>query len=180
MSILDLFLDGYNFNRQTELIALDSIYVSTGYKIPLAKIKFGDVKILITRPDLEGYPNTYLEAKVDSNFDYRLANAGFMYFRLGLDELTATDPNTKVIPPHYPFNTSDVLPQINTILQTELTLHDVLELSYSGDTENFVLIANPDSFFWVGSRTLPSQSNAIGPLITTTDLNGFVAVTSAP
>lgn len=169
-----LFLEGYNFNRKSESIALDMIFVSTGYRIPLPKIKFNKPTVMDIRPEIDDDPNTYISARVDRDFDSRLADmAGFLYRRLPLDLLTEISPTVKVVAPQLPFKTSEVLDQINAILNSQLTLNDVLELSYSGEEDEMVLVANPDSLSWVGTKTLRLDNGTLPPLVAQRELSGF-------
>lgn len=171
---IPLFLQGYNFNRQTEIIALDLIALSTGYRIPISKINFGTPVVMDIRPDLDSYPNTYCSAFVNRQYDSRIGGkTGFLYRRLPFNLLEPGDTSTKISPPKTPFKTSDVLDQINLILNSKLTLNDVVELSYSGEDDEMTLLTNPDSLVWIGIKTFTVDTGHIPPIVTNTNLSGF-------
>lgn len=126
------------------------------------------------RPDIDDDPNTYVSARVDRNFDQRIGgNTGFLYRRLPFDLASGPNPTEWILAPHVPFNTSDVLDQINTILNLQLTLNDILELSYTGEDSEMTLVTNPDSLVWLGTKTLRVTTDFSPPIVSKRDLSGF-------
>lgn len=173
MSQLPFFLEDYNFNRESEKIALDMIYVSTKIRIPESKIKFQIPRVLDIRPDIDDDPNTFVNGFVDRGFDFRIAGVtGFMYRRLPLNYITQ-DEMIQIIPEVYPYSISDILSQINLSLHTNLTTTDILDLTYTGDDPDILLVANPDSIAWIGHLTIQVKSQNLIPIVNETDLNGF-------
>lgn len=175
---VSLFLQGYNFNRKTELVALDLIFVSTGFQIPLNKIKFNKPVVMDIRPDIDDDPNTYVTARVDRTFDARIGgNTGFLYRRIPMSFLTPKNNYERVSVRNTPFKTSDILAQFNKLYQCQLTINDVLELTYSGDDFQCTLVANPDSLTWIGTKTIAIDTGILPPLVMQPDLNGFLVYT---
>lgn len=177
MTTISSYLQGYNFNRKSELICLDMIYLTIQIRIPESKIKFNIPRVMDIRPDIDDDPNTFINVVVDRLFDKRIAgNQGFMYRRLPLDYITQ-DTSIKIKPSQYPFKVSDVLNQINASLNSNLTMQDLLDLTYVGDESEIVLVTNPDSLAWIGTKTVQIKPNAVLPIVTVQDLSGFVAYT---
>ena len=177
MSAIPLFLQGYNFNRKSELICLDMLYLSIKIRIPEPKIKFQIPRVMDVRPDIDDDPNTFVDAFVDRTFDIRVAgNQGFLYRRLPLDYIEQ-DPEVKINPPQFPFKVSDILNQINASLNTSLTMHDLLDLEYVGDETTITLVANPDSLAWIGTKEISIETNNVTPIVSVNDLSGFTVYT---
>lgn len=171
---ISLLLQGYNFNRSAESIALDMIFLSTGFRIPAAKIKFEDPVVMDIRPDIDDDPNTYVMSHVDRNFDRRIGGrTGFLYRRLPLELLAPTIPDININAPHLPFKTSDVLDQINQLLKTRLTMNDLVEFNYLAPNNQMVVLANPKSLAWVGQIVLGVNTGYVPPIVNQTDLSGF-------
>lgn len=176
-----LFTQGYDFNKKSESIALDSIFVSTGYRIPEPKIKFGKPFVMDIRPDIDDDPNTYVSCRIQRSFDQRLGTeSGFIYRRLPLTLLSPTTPVIRIDAPQIPFNTSEVLNQINEILNSKLTINDLLELSYTAEDNEIILISNPDSLAWYGFITMRVNTGYVPPIVEQANLSGFTVYNPIP
>lgn len=177
MSDTQTLIQGLNFNRKSIQIALDMIFVATRYRIPDSKIIFYTPRVMDMRPDIDDDPNTFIDSFVDRSFDRVIGGkTGFLYRRLPLD-LIEQDSEIPIVPSSYPYSISDILPQINASLKVQFSERDLLDLTYSGDDEEILLIANPDSTTWIGDLIIHVKPNHVEPIVTQSDLSGFTVFT---
>ena len=177
MSDTQALIEGFNFNRKSEQIAVDMIFVATRFRIPEPKIIFYSPRVMDIRPDIDDDPNTSIDSFVDRTFSKVLGGrTGFLYRRLPL-ELIEQDNTVPIVPSSYPYSVEDILNQINASLKVRFTSRDILNLTYSGDEENIILIANPESTTWIGDLTIKVKSNVVTPIVPQSDLSGFTIFT---
>lgn len=154
MSIFN-FIMTYDFKRPNPEIVCDLIYIAVGYRLETWAVKFGKTKELDPRPDIEDDPNSYIPAKVDPKFDYRMkpGNTGFVYMRVPLAAIRPVDDEL-IQPLAIPFTTYDILPQINKQLGLALTRDDLENIEYTTMDDDFKIVAKPDSMVWIGWRNI--------------------------
>lgn len=170
------FIRQRDFNRPSEEIALDLIWIHNQYRVPKEKIKFFVPMELDQRPEITDDPNTFVPVAIDDQFDDRFSGDGengFMYRRLPL-EMGITPNGPQIHPPQFPFRTYEVLDQINQQLNLQLTEQDVLDIEYTEGMDKYELFVNPHSLVWVGSTIIDVGEAGPGEsLVTVTDLSGF-------
>lgn len=154
MSIFQ-FIMTYNFDRPEKEVLCDLVYVNNKYKLYPHVVEFGTPMELDQRPDIEDDANTYIDAVVDRNFDYRLipGETGFLYHRIPLAALRMVDESI-IVPPTLPFKTYDILDQINRQLGARLTQDDLENIQYTTLDDVFTIKAKPTSRIWTGERTI--------------------------
>jgi hypothetical protein len=154
MRLVDI-AKNYDLSKTSSELAMDFIFATNQYRVPLSKIRFGRPKALDYRLDIEDDPNTYVKTYVDPNFESRFKNDhGFMYLRLPLSVLTPK-PGVEFEAPPYPFTTYSVLAKINAYLGTKLTTTDLVNEVYRDPSKLFSLTANSRSLAWVSGMSLP-------------------------
>ena len=158
MSSIFQFILTYDFNRPETETLCDLIYVSNKYKLPPSMVVFGTPQALDQRPDIEDDPNSYISAKIQQKFDYRMVPkvTGFLYHRIPLAALRVVD-GTTIVPPAIPFKTYDILDQINRQLGVQLSQNDLENTEYTTMDADFVITAKPTSRIWTGWRYINVQ-----------------------
>lgn len=169
------FIGDRDFNRSSEAIALDLIFLANQYRAPVEKVTFGLARHLDQRPEILDDPNTFVPVKIDQEFDDRFSNGddGFMYRRLPLSILIQGIIED-IQPPFFPFYTSDILDQINEVFKTQFTMKDLVEVKYHRNDPEFILTAHPSSLVWVeGTVMQVNRGDPIPPIVTVPYLSGF-------
>lgn len=177
MNLATLVSEG-DFNRPSEAIALDLIYVANGFKFPLAQAKFGIPRMLDQRPDILTDENTFVPADVAAEVDDRFpGETGFLYTRLDLSVLPDA-AGVELTPVQYPFRVSEVLFQINAAWGTQLTERDILDELIVSPVLEWTIKAAPTSLVWLGERVF-SIGNALSyPLGSRITVDGRFRVTA--
>lgn len=173
MNTAPLSVKERDYNKPSEVLALELIYAANRYKPPVGKIKLGLPSALDQRPDIASDENTYVPASIDNVYDGRFSpQSGFRYQRLSLGVLKAIN-DVRITPPFYPFKTHDVLDQINAQLSVQFSEQDIVNDLYSGDNVAFKITAHPHSLVWLGGKELYIGDYEARFLIKTTRLVGF-------
>lgn len=154
MSIFTMIMT-YNFDRPETEIVCDLIYLANKYVLVPSQVKFGTLKEMDPRPDIEDDTNTYITATVSQTYDYRLkpSTTGFLYTRIPVGALRVKDDRV-IIPPAIPFKTHDILDQINRQLGTRMSTADLENIEYTTMDDDFVIRTKPFSKVWIGGRKL--------------------------
>lgn len=161
-----------NYNQPSKQIALDLIYIYTGYDVPLNKIEFGLPEAVDPIPEKLTDENTYTPAEISPFEDGRFITEdnGFLYRRLNLNEI---QPNTGItlLNVTYPFYVHDVLPAINSFLGTQLDQSDLVNDYYEDASKPVIVRAHKHSLAWIGERMLNAGTGRF--LVPVTILPGF-------
>lgn len=155
----------------------DLIFESEGIRYPESKIKYGDVQVLDSRPNVLNDPNTFVHFWTKSDFDDRFVQgAGLMYRRRELASHFQNAGTIHIYTPQLTFKIHDVLDQINLYLTYPLTTADVLNTTVDASTVTTLeLTANPLSYIWINSASalLAIHAEDKLSLLSQTDLDGF-------
>lgn len=144
-----------NFVRPAKEILLDLIHVYLNYQIPLNKITFGQAAPLDQRPDTPIDPDSFVQAEIDPEYDYRFPGEnGFLYRRIPLGAATV-NADMEIFAPEFPFTVHDVLDQVNRFMNLNLQPEDVLDETFEAGAVVFLLRASPNSWVWSGGRVIP-------------------------
>jgi len=171
---LNTYIEAQDFNKPSFLIALDLIYIANRYSVNPNKIRLGRPMCLDQRPDIEDDPNSFVPVEVNMDADLRFAagNRGFMLRRLRLSEIEGYD--SIVVSTSAPFKTADILDQLNTLLQTQLTMDDLQDITYEATNTAITLKANRYSWAWVGKIVIQvNDGNNPMLLFPISKLDGF-------
>lgn len=143
------------FLRPAKEILLDLVHVFLEYEIPIDKITFGKASALDQRPEVPTDPDTFVQAEIAQDYDYRFPGAnGFLYRRIPLGMATVNQ-GLEIYAPDFPFTTWDVLDQINRFMNLALLPEDVINETYDLGSVVFLLQADPGSWNWEGGRVMP-------------------------
>lgn len=160
-----------NLNQPASQILLDLIYANNGINLAWENIEFG---IPVALPPTNDWSaNTVLDVTAIYEDDDRYTGStSITYRRIPLSELPSygTDP---LVVLGLPFQTTDLLTQINTFYQTQLSAADVVNVQYT-ELAPVVLQAAPGALCYVGEMTLPVLGD-LSALVKTTSLGGFAA-----
>lgn len=167
------------FNRPSEEILRDLLYVGNGIRLDPSGIRVGIPKALDLRPDIDSDENTFIELHVDPDLDQRFAgHNGLLYRRVTLAEVPFPEPPPSTIRvPAYPFKTSDILEEINRYFGTQLTVNDIVDRVYLEDGDPLILTIHPDSLVYQGHISL--AETLFGFVLPVTMLSGFTEYAAA-
>lgn len=148
------------FNRPSLDILHELVHVFLEEIIPKNKLYFGTARLLDQRPLLLTDPDTFVQAEIEPDYDYRFPGEnGFLYRRI---PVTAWVGNAlELMAPEFPFTTYDVLEQINRKYSLQLSEDDVVNTEYDFGDSLFTLQMHPESYCWFGTRVLPMNFSGI-------------------
>lgn len=162
-----------NYNRPSEDILRDLIFIYNDIRLPKFHTTFGLPRALDQRPEIGLDENTFIPIDVESQIDSRFDDvAGMMYRRTPIHEI-ADETLILVEVSGFPFQLYDVLDQINARLELQLTEADVYDQTIEEATDQIRLKMKPESQVWIGDDPILRTYVRI-PMLTQLDLSGFV------
>jgi hypothetical protein len=173
-----VIIDEHDIGKTKLQLLTDLIYESTGLRVPLCAIKYGNPSELDARPDILTDPNTYIPIRVCDCYDAKLfgPNRGFLYRRRYLiDHFSGVDLDLEFT--DWPTTLHQIiLEQINPQLRYPLNIDDFVDYPIVDEfTDSLTIQAASNSLFWIGSVVVgmspPGSSNFI--LVENRSLDGF-------
>lgn len=160
-------------NKTSTEIMQDVIFQSVGIDLRNQYFEFETPRALSVVRDWG--PNTVVKMLADPVQDDQIEGAvEILYRRLNLNELPRFS-DAPLSQSTFPFTTLDLLPQINALFKTQMTLADIVSTTYNDLNEPIVLTAAPGSLIYCGSVTLPVENPSAPFLVLNPDLDGFTA-----
>lgn len=173
-------IDAGDIGKSREEVLLDLIYESTGERLPLDKVTIGKPREVDKRKDLNLDPNTFIPVKVNPSYDSRYSanGSGFLYRRRDIAIYVEDCDFGLVSPMGFPFNTTDLLEQINLLLEYPIFADDIVDHKYSTIAQvnrGIRLKMHPHALLWTGEVTIYVNTHYLegGLLVQFTELNGF-------
>lgn len=168
-----------DYDKPSKEIALQQIFIATGYTAPAAKVTFGAASELDPFPAVPTDENTFVPFDIDPLEDSRfVGDNGFLYQRLDLSIITPA-ADIPSVPLEYPFTTHEALPLLNSLMGTQLDENDVENDTHTNPAIPVKLRAKKTSIAWVGEK----EVNPVGNhqfLVANPMLTGFVEVLTNP
>lgn len=162
-----------DYNKPAKELLLDLVYESNGIRFGVDDISFGPPEALDPRPDLDWDPNTFVPVEVVESVDVRYeGETGFMYRRAPINEVTPVVGALPVKISAYPYQTLDVLAQINAYLGLALTPDEVINDTYTDASMPLIVRVADTALCFIGEITI-TDTVFIG-MVTVNDLSGFV------
>lgn len=161
-----------DYERPSEVILRDLIYVYNGVRLPEFHTKFGEPRPVDQRPEIKVDENTFIPIAVDEEIDARFDDiAGLMYRRTPINEV-ADDILILIDVSGFPFTLYEVLDQINVRLRLQLTEADVYDQTITSAEEPIRLKLKPGSQVFIGDSPILRTFVRV-PLLNVLDLSGF-------
>lgn len=169
-----------DYDKPSKEIAMQQIYIATGYKAPTAKVTFGAASELDPFPAVPTDENTFVPFDIDPLEDSRfVGDNGFLYQRLDLSIITPAE-DIPSVPLEYPFTTHEALPLLNSLLGTQLDENDVENDTHTNPAIPVKLRAKKTSIAWVGEKEVNPVDDDNQFLVRNPVLPGFVEVPANP
>lgn len=169
----------YDLNKPAKDILLDLIFFSNGIRFNDSEVGFGAAQALDATPDNPGDPNTFIPIFVPDTVDERYeGNTGFMYRRIGIDEITPVGTDISV--PSFPTTTYELLPILNAYYGTQWTQDDLVNYTYLAAVNPLTITFQPGSLCYYGTGVAGPVVLDLSQLVNQTDLDGFHEALTAP
>lgn len=164
-----------DWNRPSEVLALELIYAYNLWKCPVDKIEFGKPVVCDPRPDITDDPNTFVPTVIDPEYDSRFEGQnGFMYRRLPI-EIIGPDRGPEIRPKQFPFYAWDEIDAINEFMGLQLRKEDILNIKYEDNQTDYNLYLSDSALVWLPG-VISLNVGPPGPrdmLVQNAELSGF-------
>jgi hypothetical protein len=163
----------FDLNKPAKDILLDLIFFTNGIRFNDDEVNFGPPQALDATPDNPGDPNTFIPIFVPDTVDERYeGNTGFMYRRIGLDEITPV--GTAIVVPSFPVTTYQLLPVLNAYYGTQWTQDDLVNYTYLAAVNPMTITFQSGSMCYQGEGIAGPIGVDLSQMVNDTALSGFV------
>jgi hypothetical protein len=162
----------YDLNKAAKDILLDLIFFSNGIRFNEAEVEFGSPQALDATADTPGDPNTFIPISVPDTAKRYQGDTGFMYRRVGLDEITPVGTGINV--PVFPITTYELLPSLNAYYGTQWTQADLVNYTYLALVNPLTITFQPGSLCYHGEGVADPLVLALTQSVSQIELEGFV------